>query len=284
MGSLGLGAKQRLPRRVIGPSAIPSNRSAEALLRAARVEIDREKLHCVVDHPFFNSMRFKELEMRLITLEFTGDGRFAYCERGAHKEVTIYEGALMKPTGSGLRFTADGADDADGAELEQQDTSGPSTEAGEYAVIEGRGIVRYERSEAGVSTNVERGEYRFAIKVTPCFKSTEMEAWVQPLFMTSGQRQTRKHLALVDAQGNFLGEAFGEKNIPEIPSRPSSRCGFSTGLLLERAADPKRYARPKSALSGLDGDMTFPRQIQRTRSLKKNTLGSSSSLSELRNL
>merc|ERR1719326_480832 len=108
LGSLGLGARQRLPRRAITP---PTTRSAEAQLRAARVEIDREKLHTVVDHPFFNKLRFKELEMRLITLEFTGDGRFAYCERGMHKEMTVYEGVLMKPTAKSMSLTVEGTDE-----------------------------------------------------------------------------------------------------------------------------------------------------------------------------
>jgi hypothetical protein len=282
MGSLGLGAKQRNPHRAITPGNPTICRSAEAQLRAARVEIDREKLHTVVDHPFFNSLRFKELEMRLITLEFTGDGRFAYCERGLHGEMTIYEGVLTKPSGTSLRFTGEGVDED---ELEQQDTSGPSTEAGDCAAIEGRATVRYERGEVDGSPylkNVERGEFRFAITVKPCFKSTEMEAWVQPLFLHLGQRQTRKHLALVDASGNFQGEAFGEKNLPEIPVRPNSRIGFSARLHLELVAEPKRTIRSRmSTPAGFDGHLTYM-QGQRARTVKKLCLGPSSSLVDLR--
>jgi len=266
LSALGLGARQRLPRRAITP---PTSRSAEAQLRAARVEIDREKLHTVVDHPFFISLRFKELESRLITLEFTGDGRFAYSEKGA-RETLVYEGVLTKSTGA-MRMGEDGAAED---ELEQQDTSGPSTEAGDCAAIEGRAIVRYERGESdGVPfmTNVARDEFRFSITVKPCFKSTEMEAWVQPLFMSMGQRQTRKHLALVDSNGVFLGEAFGEKNLPEIPSRPNSRMGMSSTLHLERH-DKGRFARSMKSTGGLEKSQfstSFPQLPQRSQTVKK---------------
>jgi hypothetical protein len=247
-------------------------RSSEAQLRAARVDIDREKLITVVDHPFFISMRFKELEMRLITLEFTGDGRFAYCERSS-LHMTVYEGVLMKSFGSSMYSEED--------ETDFQDAAGPSTEAGECAVIEGRAMVRYDRSladEKRTVSHVERGEFRFAITVKPCFHSTEMEAWVQPLFLSMGQRQTRKHLALVDTNGNFLGEAFGNKNLPEIPSRPTSRAGMSTGLFLERAVDKSRTSRSLQSSTGLDlsrslpstgvldAHVPFPSQMQRSRS------------------
>lgn len=283
LGALVLGgAKPRLPKRAVTP---PTSRSAEALLREARVDMDRQKLHTVVDHPFFISMRFKELEMRQITLEFTGDGRFAYCERGT-KDMTIYEGVLVKSTGGGMRMTAEG-DEAE-AELEQQDTAGPSVEAGDCASIEGRATVRYSRSQADALpslSNVERGDFRFSITVKPCFKSTEMEAWVQPLFIVCGQRQTRKHLALVDNNGNFLGEAFGEKNVAELPSRPNSRSGFSSGLYLERMMEPRRNARSMGgsrSTGGFDGHMSFSssRSIG-NRSTKKIWHGSPP-LSELR--
>lgn len=280
LSNLGLGAKPRAPKRAVTP---PTTRSAEALLRAARVIIDKEKLHTVVDHPFFNQLRFKELENRQITLEFTGDGRFAYCESGS--KITIYEGVLVKSTGGGMRMTAEN-DEAD-AELEQQDTSGPSVEAGDCAAIEGRATVRYERTQGDTLptlSNVERGDFRFAITVKPCFKSTEMEAWVQPLFMYLGQRQTRKHLALVDASGNFLGEAFGEKNQPELPSRPNSRMGFSSGLYLERLVDTKpRNTQSQNRSRGFDGHMSFSSSSQslRNRSVKKSWVGSPP-LSELK--
>jgi hypothetical protein len=260
----------------------PTTRSAEALLRAARVDIDREKLHTVVDHPFFISMRFKELEMRQITLEFTGDGRFAYCERRAHTAgardvMTIYEGALSKSTGEKMRITAEGGDED---ELEQQDTAGPAVEAGDCAVIEGRGTVRYERSQgdflsASLSptlANVERGDFRFSITVKPCFQSTEMEAWVQPLFMCGGQRQTRKHLALIDSNGNFIGEAFAERNQSEVDvsSRPNSRAGVTASLYLERMVDTRR-SRPSAGRStGFADYMSFSSsQMSRSRSTKK---------------
>lgn len=234
-------------------------------------------LHTVVDHPFFISMRFKELEMRQITLEFTGDGGFAYCERGP-KDMTIYEGILTKSTGEKMRIAAEGADEE---ELEQQDTQGPSLEVGDCAAIEGRGTVRYERSQGDMLqlptlSNVERGEFRFSITVKPCFRTTEMEAWVQPLFMVSGQRQTRKHLALVDSNGNFVGEAFGEKNVAELPSRPNSRSGFSSGLYLERLVDTRRPLRTSTNRSiGFDSHVLFSSsQIQRNRSVKKSWHGS----------
>jgi len=271
--SLGASLKSRIvPKRAVTP---PTTRSAEAILRAARVDIDRQKLHTVVDHPFFNTLRFKELEMRQITLEFTGDGRFAYCER-TPRAMTIYEGILTKATGEKMRITAEGADEE---ELEQQDTQGPSLEVGDCAAIEGRGTVRYERSQGDLLpslSNVERGEFRFSITVKPCFRTTEMEAWVQPLFMVSGQRQTRKHLALVDNNGNFVGEAFGEKNVAELPSRPNSRSGFSSGLYLERLVDTRRPMRASSNRAiGFDSHMSFSSsQIQRNRSVKKSLYGS----------
>jgi len=257
--------------------------------------MDRAKLHTVVDHPFFISMRFKELEMRQITLEFTGDGGFAYCEMGP-RHMTIYEGILTKATGGGVKAIA--AEGADEEELEQQDTQGPSTElpVGDCAAIEGRGTVRYERSQADMLhvpalSNVERGEFRFSITVKPCFRTTEMEAWVQPLFMVSGQRQTRKHLALVDSNGNFQGEAFGEKNQPELPSRPNSRTGFSSSLYLERLLDtPKRNQRTnlgaRRSTPGLDGHVSFSSsQIQRSRMQQgKKIWHTSPPLSELRPL
>jgi len=233
-------------------------------------------------------MRFKELEMRLITLEFTGDGRFAYCERGMSTDpIQIYEGVLMKPTGTSMRLTVDSPEED---ELEQQDTSGPSTEAGDCAIIEGRAIVRYERGEVdghAYLMSVERGEFRFAITVKPCFKSTEMEAWVQPLFMSLGQRQTRKHLALVDVSGNFLGEAFGQRNLAQIPSRPNSRMGFSTGLHLERAAIPRNHNPTRNRPpAGFDGhlNVTFPMPGQRSRPMKKLGQGSNHPLCDSRTL
>jgi len=274
--NLGASLKSRIaPKRAVTP---PTTRSAEAILREARVVMDRAKLHTVVDHPFFISMRFKELEMRQITLEFTGDGGFAYCEMGP-RHMTIYEGILTKATGEKMRIAAEGADEE---ELEQQDTQGPSTElpVGDCAAIEGRGTVRYERSQADMLhvpalSNVERGEFRFSITVKPCFRTTEMEAWVQPLFMVSGQRQTRKHLALVDSNGNFVGESFGEKNVAELPSRPNSRSGFTSSLYLNRLADTRKPLAQKTRSMGFDSHSSFSAsQLQRARSGKKSFHGS----------
>lgn len=222
-------------------------RSGEALLRSARVQIDREKLLRVVDLPFFISMRFKELENGLITLEVTGDGRFAYCERGP-KETTVYEGVLVRPTNSLSRLTVEGGgeEEEESADKEatlrthsDRDLSAPAAEKTAKkmpsASIEGKALVRYERGEVEGHTphltSVERGEFRFAITVRPSFEDVNMEVWLQKMF--SGQRQQRKHLARVDANGNFMGETFGEKNLPEIPQRPSTRLGFSSSLYME---------------------------------------------------
>jgi len=233
--SLTVGKSTRFSQRAATP---PTIRSAEAQLRSARVQIDREKLQRVVDLPFFISMRFKELENGLITLEFTGDGRFAYCERDS-KETTIYEGVLVKNY-SAARLTqtqvaTDGGQDEE--ESEQQDTSAPAAEDVTVACIEGKGMVRYEQVEVEGRNpcllNVECADFRFAITVRPCYQSVNMEAWVQPMF--SRQRQQRKHFARVDANGNFIGEAFREKNQPEILARNTSRLGFSSGLFLERS-------------------------------------------------
>jgi hypothetical protein len=92
-------------------------------------------------------MRFKELENGSITLEFTGDGRFAYCERDS-KDTTIYEGVLVK---SNARFTVEGLKVEGGQdedESEQQDTSAPAAEDVSVACIEGRALVRYEQGQA----------------------------------------------------------------------------------------------------------------------------------------
>jgi len=280
-----LGLKQRLPRRAATP---PTTRSAEAQLRAARVDIEREKLRAVVDHPFFNCLRFKELEMRQITLEFTGDGRFAYCERHAWEKgpMTIYEGVLMKTTGEKVKITT--TEDKDEDELEQQDTSGPSAEKQELsdcAFIEGRATVRYDRSQGDfpVLSNVERGDFRFAITVKPCFKSPEMEAWVQP----SMAKQTRKHLALVDDNGDFTGETFGNKKEPEaVSSRPMSRSGFSSSLYLERlvAKPPRASANQRQTASrgGFGDSLGSSFSTNRTRPVRK--IPQSQPMSELRPL
>lgn len=237
-------AKTRLPNRAL---TAQTTRSGEAQLRSARVQIDREKLLRVVDLPFFISMRFKELENGLITLEVTGDGRFAYCEREPSK-TTIYEGVLVKASSNAARFTVEGGgeEEEEAADKEatikvhsDRETSAPSAEKTAKklpaASIEGKALVKYERGEveghAPHLTNVVRDEFRFAITVRPSFEDVNMEAWLQPLF--SRQRQQRKHLARVDANGNFMGEAFREKNLPEITQRPSTRIGFSSGLYLE---------------------------------------------------
>lgn len=222
-------------------------RSGEAILRTARVQIDREKLLRVVELPFFISMRFKELENGLITLEVTGDGRFAYCERGP-TETTVYEGVLVRPTNASARFaaTADGGGEEEDEAGDKDATmrAHADRDASEEkkiakklpaASIEGKALVRYERGDveghAPYLKSVERGEFRFAITVRPSFEDNNMEVWLQKMF--SGQRQQRKHLARVDGNGNFMGEAFGEKNLPEIPQRPSTRSGFSSSLYLE---------------------------------------------------
>jgi hypothetical protein len=191
-----------------------------------------------------------QIDRELITLEVTGDGRFAYCERGP-KETIVYEGVLVRPSNSAARFTVEGGgeEEEESADKEatmrahnDRDTSAAPAAAAEKtatklpsASIEGKALVRYERAEVeGHSphlTKVESGDFRFAITVRPSFEDVNMEVWLQK--MSSGQRQQRKHLARVDASGNFMGEAFGEKNLPEMPQRPSKRTGFSSTLYVE---------------------------------------------------
>lgn len=156
-----------------------SSRVAEVRARAElwtlRDEIDRDVLREVAPYPFFGQpMRFQD---ETSALQITEDGRFSFSTMAAEGEVSDFAGGM--DAGPRAVLTYEGV-------LCTPPLDDPMLEAvkgdDEVAIIEGRAIVRHEIHEEEGRTrivSVDRGQFRFAITVSPFFQPTSATVQAQ---------------------------------------------------------------------------------------------------------
>lgn len=263
------GRRSRAPTEL---RAAGGETEVDVLLREARAALDREKLRTVASYPFVGrAMRF---ESDTAVLQITNDGRFSFStfpagptpaevSSGVRKHsprvVAAFEGVFCGSASA----TRESSLVAAAAALAPKDdpkasaahvaagASNPAAAAAAIAAdsasqtVEGLAVLRHEAEEClGESRlfRVERGEFRFAISVSPFYDP--VLAMVQPLGAGAAERPQVLSVSIPEAQRPLdLHRAAPPRLIPLPPHDWAPR--RSRGTLL-RFSPPDLQKLPDS--------------------------------------
>jgi len=230
-------------------SSRPAEIRARAELWALRADIEREKLSSVAPHPFFGQpMRFQD---ETSALQITDDGRWSFS-----KMSTDDEGVRQVVTHEGIFAKLDINDPI----LDQSARPGDP----EVAIIEGRALLRHEITDCNGRTKIvsverggvdrgssDRGQFRFAITVTPFVQPTHatIQSLARPRSPGRPPPRARK-LEFVSAGGLKKERGGGLVGQRQQRRTAGPRLKFSRSTpLLQQQNSPDKTRLPRMSVS-----------------------------------
>lgn len=248
----------------------PTEIRARAELWALREEIEREKLRVVPPYPFFGrAMRFQD---ESAALQIAEDGRFSYSTL-SHEAPDAEAPAQGGESAPRRRVTYEGffvvANSQGG--LDENSVAQSESEVGS---IEGHAILRHEIEDPGGKLiSVERGDFSFAIKVSPYYQPLEASVQLLIKSRTPGRPKPRhKQLPYVGAGGPFGSPQLrGEVSEHHQSLRLHARKILKSTAHVQSALSLPEHAPRPTALPKLLNSNSAPQFASIRHSREKNT-------------